>query len=272
MALSRSGPSLCRNGSSGGGERRVAIIGAPIVPAGLHPNRLDWTDERTRDGNSAMLRLIVIGVLLALFALGGMFARRIYVDNQPPRGTVTVHVGSRSLSIDRAMLRNPDLTKGGAVNRLDLVLRWPDMAGAGGMLGRRDIDLVFVTIEDAAASRRQPDDIDPADRPAELYARFVEPEATTTDNNLIARRFRKGTPYEGEDLFLATPDEREFAARCPVPGTPGALAGDLCLWQVRLEGLELHARFQPRYLADWPLLASRIRALATTLGGVRRTP
>lgn len=213
-----------------------------------------------------MLRLILVGLIVGVVAVGGMFARRIYTDSRAPAGSASLHVGGRTLNVERAMIRNRDLHKGGAVNRLDLVLRWPDLSGALALVGQKDAPLLFVTVEDAAPLRRGPDDIDPADRPVELYARFLESEAEPGPGTLVIRRFRKNTPYEGEELYLSTPDERLFSARCPISGSPGALAGDLCLWQARINGLELHSRFPAAYLGDWQTMTAGVAALARRIG------
>lgn len=214
-----------------------------------------------------MFRLVLIGLMLCVVAVLGMFARRIYVENTPPVGAAQFYVGGHRLMIEKSMVRHVDLREGGAVNRLDLILNWPDLSGAAGSLGsvepRR---LIFVTLEDSTLLAKQREDIDPAERPVELYARFLEAEATTGPGGLVVRRFRKATPYDGEDLYLSTPDERQFSARCPLPGAPGAPTGELCLWQTRINGLELHTRFAADHLEEWQKLASGIRAFATRLG------
>ena len=99
-----------------------------------------------------MLRIVVLGFLLCLVALGGLFARRIYVERQPITGTARFLVGGHKLQIDRAMVRNPELRDGGATNRLDLVLKWPAMHGAAQHMGTTDRSMLgFVGLEDATA-------------------------------------------------------------------------------------------------------------------------
>ena len=206
-----------------------------------------------------MLRIVVLGFLLCLVALGGLFARRIYVERQPITGTARFLVGGHKLQIDRAMVRNPELRDGGATNRLDLVLQWPAMQGAAQHMGTTDRNmLVFVGLEDATARARSPDDIDPSVRPVELYARFLDMEADEGPGGLVQRRFRKASPYDGELLYLSTPDERIFSARCPQETAP---SGDLCLWQLRLQGVDLLVRFPPAMLAQWQHLNGTVRAL-----------
>ena len=206
-----------------------------------------------------MFRLAILGFVLCLVALGGLFARRLYVERQPITGTAAFLVGGHKLQVDRAMVRNPDLRDGGVTNRLDLVLLWPGLRGAAQAIGSADrAQLVFVGMEDATARAKSPDDIDPSERPVELYARFVEMDADEATGGLIRRRFRKASPYEGELLYLSTPDERVFSARCPQDNAP---ASDLCLWQLRQEGVDLLVRFPPTLLAEWQHLTTTVRAL-----------
>lgn len=206
-----------------------------------------------------MLRIIILGLLIGLAALAGLFTHRIVAENRPISGSSQFFVGGHRLTIERAMVRSTDLREGGAVNRLDLVLQWPTLAGAANQMGKGDpANLVFLSLEDATARQRSPDDIDPAERPVELYARFLESDAEPGPGGLVRRRFRKATPYEGEQLFVSSPDERQFSARCPVDS---AATQDYCLWQTRLDAIDVVVRFQPRHLGEWRHLASAVRLL-----------
>lgn len=213
-----------------------------------------------------MLRVFTLAVLVLMVALGALFARRVYVDRRPPEGVATFQLGGRQVTVERAMVRDPDMRDGGAVNRLDLALSWPDFRAAPAPTpAGPDGDRVFIALEDAASRTRLPDDIDPADRPVALYSRFLERDAWSNPGGLVMRRFRAGTPYDGEELYISTPDERVFAARCPVPGPVGAGPDELCLWQTRINGLEVQARFPARLLTSWLHLAQGVRNAVTRL-------
>ncbi|MCA0422701.1 MAG: hypothetical protein LCH61_05155 [Proteobacteria bacterium] len=206
-----------------------------------------------------MLRIVILGLLVGLAALVGLFTHRIVVENRPITGTAQYYVGGHKLQIERAMVRSAELRDGGAVNRLDLVLQWPTLAGAASQMGTADpANLIFMSLEDATSRQRSPDDIDPAERPVELYARFLESDAAPGPGGLVWRKFRKATPFEGEQLFVSSPDERQFSARCPAEGTK---TQDVCLWQTRLDAMDVVVRFQPRHLAEWRHLASTVRLL-----------
>lgn len=208
-----------------------------------------------------MLRAIALTIFLLALAGAAYIARQIAVERSEPAGSVPIVVGQKRLTLDRAMLRDVALRDGGAVNRLDLVLTWPDFRGAGTMAATTGADLIFVAIEDSALRQRSASEIDPVEQPVLLYSRFLERDAWQNPGGLIMRRFRAGTPYEGEELYLSAPDERNFAARCPRQIRADGLPEDLCLWQTRANGLELQVRFLPRYLVQWQHLAAHVRAL-----------
>jgi hypothetical protein len=218
-----------------------------------------------RLGLGAMLRIGLLAVLLCAAAAGGLLGRRIYLDRTPPAGAAAFFVGGQKLMAPRAMIRDPALRDGGAVERLDLALKWPGFDGAVNA-PRTDAaaGLIFVSVEDAQTRAAQPGDIDPSERPGELYARFLALEAWSNPGGLVMRRFRAGTPYEGEELYVSTPDERQFAARCPAQGA-SPVGEEQCLWQTRVSGLELQVRFPPRLLGEWPGLVRGVGALVPRL-------
>lgn len=211
-----------------------------------------------------MLRMAVLAVFLVVAAAAGLLARRIYLDRTPPSGQSDFFIGGQKLVLPRAMVRDVDLRGGGALNRIDIALLWPELRGAAAATkAETERGLVFIGIEDAAPRAATPGDIDPTDRPVELYARFLAHEAWSNPGGLVMRRFRTGTPYEGEELYLSTPDERVFSARCPTVRSGGS--DGMCLWQTRIAGLELQIRFSPRLLVEWQTLATGIRGLVPRL-------
>jgi hypothetical protein len=117
---------------------------------------------------------------------------------------------------------------------------------------------VLVTIHPADGSMA------PAERPKHLYARFLSAAATPEDGGLIRRRFRPGTPFEGEDLVLSAPDGRAFAARCLDASSEVATA---CVAEMRLGALDVQARFAPALLPRWEALTARLNGLVARSGG-----
>lgn len=92
-----------------------------------------------------------------------------------------------------------------------------------------------------------------------VYARFLTTTVWSNPGGLVVRGFRKGSPYEGDELFVSVPDGRGFAARCPVE-TAGAGFDEHCRVTFRHRGMDVNIRFPRAVIADWELM----------LGGVRR--
>ena len=126
--------------------------------------------------------------------------------------------------------------------RQTLRLPWRDF---GGDTGAHTGEPVFITALPADAS------LAPAERPSVLYARFVAAEARSAPGGLIRRRFRDGTPFEGEDLVVA------FWARCATSGSQNE--GASCLTEMRFGDIDVQVRFSPALLPRWELLASGVQ-------------
>lgn len=136
----------------------------------------------------------------------------------------------------------------GASGRQTLRLPWREF---GGDAGAHTGEPVFITALPADAS------LAPAERPSVLYARFVAAEARSAPGGLIRRRFRDGTPFEGEDLVVAAPDGRAFWARCATSGSRND--GASCLTEMRFGDTDVQVRFSPALLPRWELLASGVQ-------------
>jgi hypothetical protein len=113
------------------------------------------------------------------------------------------------------------------------------------------------------------DGVDPADRPMQLYARFLEAETVAGPGGLVMRRFEQGSPYDLEQLYVAPPDGRDFFARCPKPASAGAALTELCFFVFRVDGLDVELRFAPALLDNWDALNEGARAF---LNRIRARP
>ena len=88
------------------------------------------------------------------------------------------------------------------------------------------------------------------------HARFLSAVARSHPSGLLHRRYRDGTPFEGEDLYLSPPDGASFAARC-APAKREDAAG--CLAELRLDGLDLRVRFPAARLEAWEAILATLR-------------
>ena len=84
-----------------------------------------------------------------------------------------------------------------------------------------------------------------------IYPRYLEQASTPGEDGLTLRAFRDGSPYGGEDLFLAP--RHRFVARC----TRDAATPGMCLSERRIDGADLTFRFPRDWLAQWRDVAAR---------------
>ena len=84
--------------------------------------------------------------------------------------------------------------------------------------------------------------LDPTERPAQLYARFLDRETLEGPGGLILRHFEASSPYDLEELYIAPPDGRSFFARCPKPARRDA--GKSCLSMFRDGGIDVELRYR----------------------------
>ena len=201
-----------------------------------------------------------IGIAAFAATLGGAWALfRFQGGDEPP--TREALVGAARFTLPSGYFR-PRSRGGGRLERLELAAFFPDFTPAGAAsdidgktdLAERYRKLVFIEIRPADS------DLDPAERPAKLYARFLEPERSSHPGGLVAAAFQAGSPFEGEALYFVAPEGRVFAARCGRPDgaqkTPRA-----CAYDFRTGDIDVELRFSPALLADWEKLNAGARGL-----------
>lgn len=204
---------------------------------------------------------MLLAVSLLPLPLAGAYGLWRTLRSTPVSEAVRATVGATTFILPSGYFR-PDSRGGGRLEKLSLAAFFPDftpagdlkdIAGATDLAERRD-KLVFVTIGQADST------LDPADRPVKLYARFLDPNEWTQPGGLIARGFLPGSPFEGEELYFAAPEGREFAARCGKPDQHRATA-NFCIDDFRLGELNVELRFSPNLLFEWEKLLAGARGL-----------
>ena len=212
----------------------------------------------------ADVRLGSVALIAGLLALSLAGAAAIVAmrsaERQPP-GPVAITLGSERLTMLSGYLR-PDSRQGGAMDTLEMAALFPDFSPAGETvdvnartdLSERFARMVFVTVKPSDAS------LDPADLPAKLYERFLDPTSWSHPGGLVARAFVDGSPFEGDELYFVEPDGREFAARCRRPDSRRKTP-NTCMYEFRLRDLDVEMRFSAGLLAEWTSLKANARGL-----------
>jgi hypothetical protein len=178
----------------------------------------------------------------------------------PPQATTrVVSLGEQRLTIPTHLFRGPPPKPGDVVDRI--VLKASLVGLAAPLILSDQPRTIAVTLV------RPDDTIDPADRVADVYARFLTAEAWSHPSGLILRRFDANSPYLDEDLLIAPPDAPPFSARCRHPSTRPDLIPEACIWRLRARGLEIEVRFPPEHLNDWNAIGASVRALVARIVG-----
>ena len=203
---------------------------------------------------TTVLALLAIATGVATLCLGVLPQLR----PAPVRPAVAeARLGNIHLRYDSRYLRSPGERSNPGGDRLELVAAMPDFTPAGDrMFGLPPENLVFLTLEPAGTT------LDPSERPARLYARFLEEEIWSHPGDLIMRRFVADSPYEHEDLYMAPPEGRAFFARCMHPSPAPDRLQNSCISEMRVAGLDIQMRFSPEQLAFWDRMVIGARLLA----------
>lgn len=197
------------------------------------------------------------GALLAaagivLFAAAAATALLFYAPRLAPKADTQLQparIGDVALLVPQDLAGSEHDESGRVVGMVRLRLDWPSF----GPVTAHSRKKLLVTLS-------PPDKVNEPATQLSVYARFLTPTVWSNPGGLVVRGFRKGSPYEGDELYVSVPDGRGFAARCPLDN--GAVTLDeLCRVTFRHRGMDVNIRFPRAVIADWELM----------IGGVRRT-
>jgi hypothetical protein len=201
--------------------------------------------------------LIAIAVvLLACLSIGGVAAGVWWVNRPPaPPQVLEMRIGTEKLVFPSNYKGPRTADMGREVGMTRLRVTWPELAApADG-----DKAEVHITIGPASAST------DPRAQFATL-ARFLTSGAWSNPGGLMMRGFKKGSPFEQDELFMSMPDGAAFFARCTAD--IGATKLDEgCRAVLKHAGFDIALRFPREALTEWQALSDGVRKL---VDGFRR--
>jgi hypothetical protein len=205
-------------------------------------------------------RWFLLSLMAAAALAGGADAVARLGDTHEPH-VVEATVGQAKFAISSRFLPASS-RRDGATSALKAAVFFPGFTPAGDFddvtaetdLDRRLAETVFIVIRPADAS------LDPADRTARLYERFLEDNAWSHPGGLIARAFADDSPFRGDELYFTAPEGREFAARCRKPD-PTAKTQNTCLAEMRVGDVDVEIRFAAALLSEWRALRDGARGL-----------
>lgn len=231
---------------------------SPGLRAGIHHPR------RASASPSWMLALAAgLGVAAIAFVTLVLWPRWPMPAASPDAPILPITIGGGVFNVRSAAIRVPLQRHAGSQERIDLVFLWPSLEPPDPAVRPAPTDQpnawdrLFVTLAEATKP-------DPGERLKDIYPGYLAAAGAPGPDGLTATAFRDGTPYQGEDLFVASADPEVFAARCSRP--VGTVMPGTCLLYRRLGGAEMTVRFPRPWLGDWRHLVAGVERI---LAGMR---
>ena len=171
-------------------------------------------------------------------------------------------IAGEALSIPANMIRFRSDRRGGDLDRVNLLLHWPTLAGFSEEYAddfkdtSTDAPLIYVTI-----SKRETD-LDSTGRLTSVYEQFFDGPVVPGPAGLVGRSMKADSPYAGEVVFFTPRGVAPFAARCLATATREIPS--TCIREVNIgHGLTMLYRFNRTRLENWSRLDAGVYALAT---------
>lgn len=229
------------------------------------------TRGRETDAEGGWLKPALL-TLLGLMTLGAIAwginaAIEDYRDRIALRGLdgrpspVSLTIGGEPLTIPANMIRFRADRRGGALDRISLLVQWPTLEGFSNDLAddfkdtSTDAPLIYVTIAPPVS------DLDSSGRLPSVYEHFFAGPVVPGPAGLVGRKMKADSPYAGEVVFFQPRGTMPFVARCMADSTPDIPS--TCIRDVNFgRGLSMLYRFNRTRLADWRRLDAGLYALA----------
>jgi len=182
--------------------------------------------------------------------------------------TLPVTIGHTLFNVPTAAIRVKLQKHAGPQDRVDMSFLYPSLKPPTAQK-----HVTAAEAEAEAASKVEPIDrifvsliahhgaVSPEERTKTIYPRYLESDASTVEDTLMVQAFRAGTPYAGEDLFMA--DGESFTTRC----SRDARTTGMCLSERRIGDADLNFRFPRAWLAHWRDVADALDKLTDQLQG-----
>jgi hypothetical protein len=205
---------------------------------------------------------LALGVPAVLVVLVGCVAFILWPRWPGPAATLDapslpITIGGQVFNVPPAAIRVPLQRHAGPHERIDLAFLWPELTPpdptAKPALREEPLtfDRLFISLAGLSGT------VSAAERYRQIYPRYFAQGQFAGPDGLIVKRFRDGTPYQGDDLFYDPIMPDPFMARCSRPGageTPGT-----CLVERRIAGaVDVTVRFPRDWLSEWRTLANAI--------------
>jgi hypothetical protein len=212
---------------------------------------------------------LALGVPAVLVVLVGCVAFILWPRWPGPAATpdapsLPITIGGYIFNVPPAAIRVPLQRHAGPQERVDLAFLWPELTPPDPTVKPAlhqeplTFDRLFISLAGFSGA------LSAAERFRQIYPRYFADGQFAGPDGLIVKRFRDGTPYQGDDLFYDPTMQDPFMARCSRPGageTPG-----ICLVEQRIaNAVDVTVRFPRDWLIEWRILAKAIDHVIRTL-------
>ncbi len=176
--------------------------------------------------------------------------------------SLPIVIAGTAFNVEPAAIRMAVQRRPGNQARIDLAYLWPSLTPPDPALKPtvgNPVDpneRLFVTIGSGGET------LPLTERVQTIYPRYLAPEQTVRPDGLTLRRFRDGTPYQGEELAFEQAAPEHFLARCTLHGIANA---GTCLLERRIGEADVTVRFPRDWLNDWKGVAGGIDKLMARL-------
>jgi hypothetical protein len=232
----------------------------------LMPTRPAPQAEPRVSSDSGLMRILVVlcaalalltgAVLLCVHLVGAEIARAGHSADTTTRQIV---IGNDVLDVPANMIRFRSQRRASTLERLDLYLLWPEMAGYSealkGEFNKTVVNpaMLFLTIEPRTMSQDMSGRIEP------IYSKFLTGPAIDAGHGLMRRALSADGGFDGEELWYEADSPYPFAARCVRPDEPSATP--YCLRDIHMgRGLSVTYRFHQSLIGEWMALDAAVRA------------
>lgn len=227
--------------------------------------------DTRRDPRGHLIPIVLSGVIAA-----GAIALVAYLlwptwtpDVASDPGRLPVSIGASIFNVPTAAVRMKIQRHSGPQERVDLSFSFPSLQAPDTPEAPKHVSAD--TVEDAIqpidriflSIAAHHDALAPETRVRTIYPRYLDQVSPPAQDGLAVRAFREGSPYSGEDLYLA--DTPQLSARC----TRDATTPGMCLSERRVEGADLTFRFPRSWLTHWRDVAEAMDRLTVQLHGPR---
>lgn len=182
-----------------------------------------------------------------------------WTPKAPDNKRLPVSIGQTVFNVPERAFRVKIQRHSGPQERIDLSFLYPSLAtpdaprrvtAESAEDEPRALDRIFLSI---AAHH---DSLAPDTLVRTIYPRYLDAARAQAEDGLSMHAFRDGTPYAGEDLFIA--QSPALVTRC----TREAMTPGMCLSERRIGDADLTFRFPRQWLTRWRDVAGAMERLA----------